>query len=1694
MKRKATNANVLPTSKALIGSLFLSLLLITTKAQNHVVVTGAGLEEANGIYTFAGTETFSGQVYPYFILPGTSFKIGFNYNWHEYELYHIGNGQALYFSFHPPTQPGNLPPTSDWFPEYGVYPIPTFTLVTNPTFEVSGNGELIPNNSTTTQTSNNTNFGNLTVGGVATNYFTYYNKGLEPLTIDNVDVMGDVSEFTVTPRTGTISPRTGTLPIYNYSTFWIDFHPNSPGTKTISLSIYSNDPLVPIYTYMISGEAVAPCLPVTSGGIIGYDQSVCAGQMPQLLENAQSASGGSGDIQYKWQLSTQNATTGFVDIPGANSASYLHYPSYQTSYLRRLARSGCDNWNNAAYSNTVTITIEQYLGTQPAGSGTQADPYQISSFENLLWISESNLRWDKNYVQTADIDATATADICFDYGFGFSPIGNPTTPFTGSYDGNENEISNLYINRTTNEFIGLFGYIGSGGSIQNLGLTNVNVRGGNRTGALAGESRGNITNCFVTGEIRGEFFVGGLLGVLDSQAVLSHSYASAEVQGSQSVGGLAGYTYGTVNQCYSIGGSVLSNSIAGGLIGYTYESTIQNCYATTPASVTEEIVGGLAGLSIFDTYENSYAVGQIIGSSNTGGLIGLDNYGFPSSIFNHCFWDTETTGQSTSAGGTPKSTLQMKLIGTYLSAGWEIRHDNDGNIWGIVDPTLPGTTSYPYLKNNLQDPKPGLQPAIAFVKADASGNNSGSNWENAINNLQDAIDLVDEHFQVWVAAGTYLPTSIPQYQSGERSRSFVLKNAVPVYGGFAGNEDPASFDLSDRDFETNETILSGDFNGDDDYSSDPWTGMEENAYHVVFNNSYGINFSKTYLDGFTISGGNANAGSTPNWMGGGILIENNTMELNNLKVENNRSSYHGAGLFLSNSSVVLTNSFIQLNKQNNAGSSGGGIYSLTTKLNIKNVLIAQNNAFVGAGISLINNSNTFIINSTITNNEAINTGGGIYNQGSLPEIYNSILWANNSQSGKQHYNNGGSSTFHYSIIQNQDNDIFGSITEDNTLYDDPLFVDPENADFRISALSPARDAGLNPGNNSGTDIRGAQRIQNGTIDIGPYEYTQGVDPDCIPPSDGGLISENQTICANSTPGLLMNNTPPTGFSGNLQYQWQSSTTSDSESFTNITDAISASYQPEALSVTTWYKRIAWVDCDATNPIASNVVQITVDPTTVAGTVNGPAEITYGNALQLNLDGQVGTVIKWQKKLNTNDWEDIAYTGTDYSETLQTAGSWSYRTFVQSGSCNEEITENYTVIVNPKQLAIADPNLTLSKVYDATTNAAVVAGLLSGVESGDVVNVSATANYDDELVGIDKQITVVYSLSGADALNYIAPANFISNSGEITAKQLAITDPALTLSKTYDATTAANVLAGELSGMESGDVVNVAADANYETPNVGTDKQITVVYSLSGADALNYIAPVDFVVNNGIITAKQLVIADPDLTLSKTYDATTNAAVVAGVLSGVESGDLVSVSALADYDTPNVATDKQITVVYSLSGADALNYNAPANFISNSGKITAKQLAIADPGLTLSKVYDATTTAAVVAGALSGVESGDLVSVSALADYDTPNVAIDKQITVVYSLSGADALNYTAPVDYVVNNGIITAKQLTIADPDLTLSKTYDATTNAGVVAGALSGVENGDVVNVLALADYDNPNLDKPEPNRNTCNFTEWNY
>ncbi len=167
---------------------------------------------------------------------------------------------------------------------------------------------------------------------------------------------------------------------------------------------------------------------------------------------------------------------------------------------------------------------------------------------------------------------------------GFVPIGQPSNPFNGTFNGQGNVISNLVVNLPTStpagDYAGLFGYVGGGGVITNVGLLGGSVTGENFVGALVGQNNGTLTQSYASTTVNGATNVGGLVGVNTGTIMLS--YAAGSVNGTTDVGGLSGLNAGTVYQSYATG-AVAGTTNVGGLIGFNSGSYTFTLYDAAAA-------------------------------------------------------------------------------------------------------------------------------------------------------------------------------------------------------------------------------------------------------------------------------------------------------------------------------------------------------------------------------------------------------------------------------------------------------------------------------------------------------------------------------------------------------------------------------------------------------------------------------------------------------------------------------------------------------------------------------------------------------------------------------------------------------------------------------------------------------------------------------------------------------------------------------------------------------------------------------------------------------------------------------------------------------------------------------------------------------------------------------------------------------
>ena len=265
-------------------------------------------------------------------------------------------------------------------------------------------------------------------------------------------------------------------------------------------------------------------------------------------------------------------------------------------------------------------------GSFGGGDGTAGNPYIIEDVWDLQNMS-GNL--NACYALKNDINASATAG--WNGGAGFIPVSNLTSKFKGLLDGGNFTISGLSVNRSTGDYLGLFGFIDYGGAVRNIRLAGSRVSGDDYIGGLAGQCNGIIENTKLTGngsgtvDIAGDLYVGGLVGLAIDGSV-NRSCATANVTGGSFAGGLVGYFFnGTVNDSMASGNVSVAANSAGGLIGRG-KCTVSNSSASGNVSGTGNFNGGLVGYDDGGTIDRSCASGNVNGTGDfIGGLVGRNN-------------------------------------------------------------------------------------------------------------------------------------------------------------------------------------------------------------------------------------------------------------------------------------------------------------------------------------------------------------------------------------------------------------------------------------------------------------------------------------------------------------------------------------------------------------------------------------------------------------------------------------------------------------------------------------------------------------------------------------------------------------------------------------------------------------------------------------------------------------------------------------------------------------------------------------------------------------------------------------------------------------------------------------------------------------------------------------------------------------
>ncbi len=363
-------------------------------------------------------------------------------------------------------------------------------------------------------------------------------------------------------------------------------------------------------------------------------------------------------------------------------------------------------------------SLAQTATAPSAGDGSAGDPYLIATVNNLYWVTQHSETWGSEFLQTTDIDALSTSS--WDGALGFSPIGSSAAPFTGAWHGAGHIITDLFIDRSGEDNIGMFGKT-NGAVIDSLGLINCSIVGQSFVGGLAGYTvNGSISNSFSAGSVTSLYNnVGGLIGQAEG-GVISQCYAASTVRSQYAhyAGGLFGTMNCTVNNSYAAGSVFCSGAYAGGLMGVSLgiiNSSYSNCSVISSGGAMGGVAGYIAAGSINDCYWNAdnasmEGVYRQLGGT-IGTLQGLTN--------------SQTMKQSNFSGWDFVSTWVIRTDST--SPGLRtVRNNAPFAIWDTLDVNL--TVSLTPVFNKICDielRKTGLVHKVLSVYNGGSVDNTG---------------------------------------------------------------------------------------------------------------------------------------------------------------------------------------------------------------------------------------------------------------------------------------------------------------------------------------------------------------------------------------------------------------------------------------------------------------------------------------------------------------------------------------------------------------------------------------------------------------------------------------------------------------------------------------------------------------------------------------------------------------------------------------------------------------------------------------------------------------------------------------------------------------------------------------------------------------------------------------------------------
>jgi hypothetical protein len=431
----------------------------------------------------------------------------------------------------------------------------------------------------------------------------------------------------------------------------------------------------------------------------------------------------------------------------------------------------------------ILITESSLAAGYAGGSGTSEDPYQIATLAQLRQLSETSGDWDKSFILTADIDASDTKT--WNGGKGFSPIGNESTFFGGTFDGDHHAVENIYINKSAN-YVGVFGKINKA-TIKNLKLTNCQIKISVYSGGLVGFAQGSskIDSCFISGNIN--ITAGNAGGIVGASygTTINRCYAECTISASSvgNVGAIVGYAKSNskITNCFS-NSTVTGKDGVGNIAGYLDNSSITNCLSFGTITGVSDL-GGIAGKCYSRSIENCYVAAKVVNNGQTNvGVIAGSNY----VTISDCYYD-KTVNPNLGAVSNASNANVTGLITNEFAKQNNFSNWDFGSTWGVVAIESVDDVIRPYFQWMYDH-------IVIFETDETKGSISGSNRQGVTDGLNatevTAVPTADYHFVEWQdASGNSISSNDNLTVTNVTCDTTLTAVFLSNYGGGSGTSD-----------------------------------------------------------------------------------------------------------------------------------------------------------------------------------------------------------------------------------------------------------------------------------------------------------------------------------------------------------------------------------------------------------------------------------------------------------------------------------------------------------------------------------------------------------------------------------------------------------------------------------------------------------------------------------------------------------------------------------------------------------------------------------------------------------------------------------------------------------------------------------------------------------------------------------------